>query len=138
MKESLTLPSGRELQLGIAPFAVGMKLVKTLAAEAKNVDVELESLDLSKLAGKNLNSIKNLVLQMLSSDALEAALFQCMERCLLDGQKITRQTFEPEDMRQDFFPVAWEVIAFNVAPFAKSLGLSSSNTQAETQGQSPV
>ncbi len=135
MKETLALRSGRSLELGMAPFSVGMKLFKVIANELKLVDVDLGSLDLSKIAGKDINTLKNAILQLLGSDALEAAVFACMEKCLLEGQRVTRQTFEPEDMRGDFLPVAWEVIKFNLSPFFSSLGLSSLTPQVEKQAQ---
>lgn len=136
MNESVTLPSGHQLELGMAPFSVGMKLFKVIANELKGVDVEIESLDFAKLAGKDINVLKNAILQLLGSDQLEAALFACMERCLLNGAKITRQSFEPEDMRPDYLPVAWEVMKFNLAPFFRGLNLSSP-TASPTTAQSP-
>lgn len=126
MNETITLKSGRELQLGLAPFSVGMKLFKTIANELKNVEIDLDTLDLKKIGGKDINTLKNAIFQLAGSDALEMALFQCMERCLYDGQKIGRTTFEPEDARQDYLPVAWEVMKYNLAPFFKGLELSSS------------
>jgi hypothetical protein len=116
----------------MAPFAIGMKLFKTIASELKGVDVQLESLDFAKIAGKDINSIKNAIFQLLSSDALEAVVFQCMERCLYDGQKITRQTFEPEQARGDYLPIAWEVIRFNLSPFFSGLSFPSSPKPDQT------
>lgn len=136
MNETVTLNSGVQLQLGLAPFSVGMKLFKTIANELKVVDVNIDTLDFAKLAGKDVNVFKNAILQLLGSDALEVALFQCMERCLYNGEKITRQTFEPENARQDYLPVAWEVMKYNLAPFFKGLALSSSTAPKPTD-QSP-
>lgn len=126
MNESVTLKSGRKLELAIAPFSIGMRLFKTAANELKQVDVQLESLDFQKIAASDVNSIKNVIFQLLGSDALESAVFSCMERCLLDGVKITKSTFEDQDVRADYLPVAWEVIKLNLAPFFKNLDLSSS------------
>lgn len=138
MNESVPLKSGRTLVLGMASFSVSMKLFKTIANELKQVDAEfnIESVDLKKLGEKDINTFKTAILQLLGSDALEMAVFQCAEKCLLDGQKITRQTFEPEDMRPDFFPVAWEVIKYNLTPFFTGLEFSSSIAPSPTV-QSP-
>lgn len=138
MNETLTLESGAKLDLGMAPFATGMKLFKTVANELKLVNFELglEDMNLRRLADKDINTFKNAILQLAGSDALEAALFACMERCLYNGVKIDRKTFEPEDARADYLPVAWEVMKYNLAPFFKNLSLSF-RTQPGTPAPSP-
>lgn len=132
MNETLTLKSGASLELQMAPFAVSMKLFKTIAAELKQVDINLDGLSLEAIKGTNLNGIKNAVFQLLGSDQLELALGACMERCLYNGVKITKGTFESPEARQDYLPVAWEVMKFNLAPFFSSLGLSYSTNEPAT------
>jgi len=107
-----------------------MRLFKTLANELKQVDVKLESLNLETLKGSDVNAIKNALFQLLGSDNVERAVADCMARCLYRGVKITPATFEPEDARPDYFPVAWEVVKFNLAPFFKNLDLSSMTSPA--------
>lgn len=124
MNETITLKSGAELSMTVAPFADGMKLFKTIARELKQVDIELGDLDVSKLAGKDINSIKNVVFQLLGSDAVEACVFDCLKRCTLNGVRITKETFEDENARPDFLPAAWEVIKLNLRPFVSGLNLS--------------
>lgn len=113
------------LELHMASFSDGTKLFKTIVNEVKLVDVDLSGLDVGGLAGKDINSIKNLIFQLLGSDAVEAAFFQCAGKCLHNGQKITRATFDTPDTRGDYLPTAWEVIKFNIAPFFSGLDLSS-------------
>ena len=48
-----------------------------------------------------------------------------MARCTIDGKKVVKDTFEPEDARQDYLPVAWEVMKLNLTPFFRGLDLSS-------------
>ncbi len=134
---NITLKSGHTLVLGMASFSAGTKLFKTVANELKEAEVDLSSLDLKELAGKDVNSIKNAVFQLLGSDALEAAVFECMTKSTLQGSKITRDSFAPEDMRGDYLPVAWEVIKFNLAPFFSNLDLSSSTSAKLPAGAPP-
>lgn len=114
----------------VAPFSDGMKLFKTIARELKLVDIELGDLDVTKLAGKDINSIKNVVFQLVGSDAVEACVFDCLKRCTLNGQRITKETFEDESARGDFLPCAWEVIKINLRPFVSGLNLSFSASVA--------
>jgi hypothetical protein len=125
LPEKITLKSGATLDIQLAPFAEAMRLFKTIANELKSADVQLDGLSMEKIKGTDINGIKNAVLQLLGSDAIEASVRTCMVRCLYNGTKITPQTFEPNDARQDYLPVAWEVVKFNMGPFFAGLDLSS-------------
>lgn len=123
MQDPITLDSGAELVVTIASFKEGNHLLKTLARELKGVDLEMDlSPDTFKNIGdKDVNSLKNLVLQLLQSEAVEAAVMACAKRCLYNQQRITDQTFEPVEARPDFLPVVWEVMKANLRPFFSGL-----------------
>lgn len=125
MHDPITLKSGAQLALTIAPFAVGNRLLKTVARELAAVDFDMDTVNFSELSGKDINTLKNALFQLLQSDALETALLECMKRCLYNNERITETTFEPEDARPDYLPVAWEVIKVNLRPFFSGLDLSS-------------
>jgi len=128
----ILLKSGAVLVVNMAPFSSSNKLLKVIMRELKTVDLELENLDLAKIASQDINTLKNAVCQLLSSDALEQAVFECMGKCTYNGSRIVKDTFEPDDARQDYLPCAWEVIKANLRPFFSGLDLSSF-----TSGQQP-
>lgn len=113
----------------MAPFSVASKLRKIVAVELLKVEIDLGKINLGteirNLDGRSLNTLKNVVCQLLASDAVESAFFECAARCTIDGAAIKRDTFENPDARGDFLPVAWEVIRFNLSPFFEGLDLSS-------------
>lgn len=123
MVEAITLPSGHVLELGVPEFSSAKKLFKTLARELRDVDVNLENLDLKEIGGKDINVFKNVFLQVAASDAIEACVFECAAKSMLNGQKITVNTFNDVDLRQDYLLVAWEVIKLSLTPFFSSLSL---------------
>ena len=123
--------------LGMAPFSAGMKLFKTIANELKQADIEITTLDLKQIAGSDINAIKNAIFQLLGSDSLELAFYDCAIKSTIDGQKITRATFEPENMRGDFLPVAWEVIKFNLLPFFANLDFKSLGSEPAKASAQP-
>ncbi len=125
MQDPITLKSGSTLEIGIASFASGNRLMKTVARELSSVSFDFNLSNFSDLSGQDINVLKNAVFQLLQSDALETALMECAKKSLYNGEKITPQTFEPEDARQDYVPVAWEVMKANLSPFFKGLDLSS-------------
>ena len=128
---SIDLPSGAKLEVFVAPFAVGTKLYKVIANELKSVSVG-ENLDLGNLGSLDLNDLKSIFLQLLGSDALEAALFECFKWSTYNGLKVSRETFEPIEARGDYLPAAWGVLKINVTPFFKSLGSLLSEFDAPT------
>ena len=132
MQDPITLKSGSTLEVGIASFSAGHRLMKTVAKELSLVSFDLNLSNFSELSGQDINVLKNAIFQLLQSDALEAALMECAKRSLYNGQRITPQTFEPEDARQDYLPVAWEVMKANLSPFFKGLALSSLTSEKPT------
>lgn len=112
MKE-ITLPSGAKLKITLSPFAVSKALY--LAA--------LEEIQLVKLdANAEIESIfKDLFCLGFSSKKIEAKLADCMKRVTYNDQHITEDTFEPENARQDYMAVQFEVALANILPFTKDL-----------------
>ena len=130
MNKEITLASGNVLCFQMASFSEGMKLFKVIANEIKQVDASfdmnnLKGLMAQEVKGDALNVMKNLVCQLIGSDALERALGPCMARCTYNGHAIKPDAFEPEEARGDYLPCAWEVIRGNVAPFFNGLNLQS-------------
>ena len=132
MQDPITLKSGASLQVGIASFADGMRLLKTVARELAVVNFELDLSKFAELSGKDINVLKNAVLQLLQSDAVEAALFKCASKSLYNGQSVVADTFNPELARPDYLPVAWEVMKANLSPFFAGLALSSLASELPT------
>lgn len=125
--DTTTLKSGRELSLALAPFSIGSKLFKAVLAELRTINIDVTKLDMSmeldlrKIDPRMINVIKDAFCEIAASETVEAAFFECAGRCLIDGKKITRETFEAPDAREDFLPVAWEVIKYNLSPFFRGL-----------------
>lgn len=125
MQDPITLKSGSTFQGTVAPFEDADELAKIVAKELLAVDFNMETVNFAELSGKDVNTLKNVAFQLLSSKALSGQLWKCLTRCLLNGQKITKESFAAEEARQDYYPVAWEVMKLNLRPFFKGLDLSS-------------
>ena len=126
MKDPITLKSGAILTLSLASFGDSNRLLKTVARELAAVNFDMDVVNFSALSGKDVNVLKNAIFQVVQSAELELVLKDCMKKCLYNGNRIVLpDTFEPEDARQDYLPVAWEVIKVNLLPFFAGLSLSS-------------
>lgn len=132
LAETVSLPSGAKLVLNDPPFETSMALFQAVASELMKIDTGIK-IDLNfasdpdalrKLLGGidlPVDVLKNAVCQMIASKAVEGLLRECMGRCLYDGKSATQEMFEPRNARQDYLPVAWEVMKFNLLPFFAGL-----------------
>ena len=110
------LPSGSVLGISVAPFADARALYQALLEEGLSLQLDVE-------AEMDANFFKDIFCKGFSSKKIESALTKCMERAVIDGLKVTNDSFEPEDKRQDYFTVLFEVAAENIRPFTKSLSV---------------
>lgn len=115
--EKVSLPSGAVLEMTVAPFLEGRRLLSAVSACIKSVKVDASLGDAS-----NLNSLKDVFLSCLTSKDVEDALLECMKRCTYNGQRITSwDIFEDMKAREDYMTICVEVAKFNLAPFTKNL-----------------
>lgn len=117
MGRTVQLPSGVEAIVNVAPFKDSNRLFQAISREWKGTTLNLDP-----------KGMTGLFFAALSSIDVEKALWPCLHRCLYNGEKITADTFEPEETREDFMPLCLEVIVDNVLPFMKGL-FSPSETQ---------
>lgn len=113
----VSLPSGAELEMTLAPFLEGRRLSKAVANCLKKVNIdsntELEA---------NINTLKDVFVECLTSQEVEDSILLCLKRCTYNKQRVTSwDIFEDVNARQDYISVCWEVCKFNLAPFMKSL-----------------
>ena len=118
--EKVSLPSGAELEMTLAPFMEGERLFSATAECLKGVKVDGNT-DVSDLTS-NLNSLKDMFLSCLTSQAMKEAILACLKRCTYNKQRITSwDIFDDINAREDYLAVCWEVVKFNLTPFTKSL-----------------
>lgn len=119
-QNKVSLPSGAELEMTLAPFMEGERLFAATAECLKSVKVDGNA-DVKDLTS-NLNSLKDMFLSCLTSQAMKDAILACLKRCTYNKQRITSwDIFDDVKAREDYLAVCWEVCKFNLAPFMKSL-----------------
>lgn len=143
ISETTTLPSGAKLAMQPAQWQIVGTLRRTLANQLKAVKLEFSpslvqgfmavavnkdlagpaktAALLTALGVEDVDTVKNTIFQLIGSEGLEAAMFDCMNSCTYNGARITQETFEPEGAREDFYPIVWEVLKLNLRPFFKGL-----------------
>ena len=146
MQKKLTLESGHALVINHVPAAAAFHLKRVCARECINVGVRFsEGLIpallkepegatpeeraaqkrlnvIAALGGTDVDTIKNLFLQIIGSEDVDEAILACAEKWMLDGKAVKFETFEPDDFRGDYYPVAVEVAKEALVPLFRSLG----------------
>ena len=146
MQKKLTLESGHALVINHVPASAAFHLKRVVARECAKVGVQFseglipalllepegatkEERDAKKrlnvvaaLSGTDLDTIKNLFLQLVGSEEVDEAILSCAGKWMLDGKAVTFETFEPDDFRGDYYPVAVEVAKEALVPLFRSLG----------------
>lgn len=123
-----TLKSGATIEVTLGSFSEGHRLFKAVMRELEKVNIEFESKGKNlgeifngEIGDKFLNTLKNLIARLVSSDEVEAALWPCMNRGKYEGKAIRSELFENEDIRGDYIEISKEVLWFNLLPFCKNL-----------------
>lgn len=111
MTVDVTLPSGAELKITPAPFKEAKALFQAFLDEAKNLSI----------APSQVEIYKSIFCLAFSSPRIEKAQWECLKRCTYNDLKITEDTFEPLEAREDYLKVLTEVVKVNVSPFVKGL-----------------
>lgn len=113
MKE-YKLPSGATLRLTLAPFAQARELYQSVLDEAKIIKLDLKT-------ELDADFFKTIFCSLLSSKKVEDKIWACLEKCLYNNFKVTLETFEPEEARQDYVELMFIVGRENILPFTKGL-----------------
>lgn len=140
---SKTLPSGASLEASMGSFEECENLLTAVAEEAEAINIKIgegfqgiQSFFEGSVSSDVVNTLKNVFCGLLRSKKVKDALRPCIGRALYNGQKITAETFEPEEARQDYLPAMREILFFSLAPFFKnqsftSLGITRTATNTQ-------
>lgn len=112
--KEVKLPSGALLNIGVSTFEVAKAMYQVVLEEVRTT-----SLDPDKEIDANF--FKDMACIGFSSKKIEACVWKCFEKCLYDGKRIDKDTFEPVEARQDYLLACYEVVQENVLPFMKPL-----------------
>lgn len=112
----IPLPSGAVLKIGLVPFSDAMALNEAIAEELTKIAIDSET--------EMASVYKDLFFIGISSPKIKSALWKCMGKCIYNSGKgdlkIDKDSFEPEEARQDYLTVCTEVGKRVIGPFVKS------------------
>lgn len=108
-----------DIKINPADFEAAENLKNAVLKElgASGIDIDGVSFD-SEI---EVSSFLNTALKAASSQDIQAALYACLIRCTFEGEKITKDTFEPVENREHYYPIMLECLKVNLTPFFKGL-----------------
>jgi hypothetical protein len=126
----ITLASGAVLEIQMASFEKAHKLLKVVTKEIEGVKLafglngSIKDMFTMDVNDATLNTFKDVFARLLSSDAVEEALWACLATVTYDKKRVTKDLFnDDEAARCDFLVMQKEVMVYNLTPFFKNLGL---------------
>jgi hypothetical protein len=113
-----TSSNGANITINASSFGDALLLKKEAVKIIKKSNIDIASIDLDF---KNLKIIINILLEADSNDDFEKAVFNCLKRCKYNDLKITRDTFEEIEARENYYEIVTKCIIENLGPFIKPL-----------------
>lgn len=133
----MAMINGSELKITLGSFSEAMSLQKAIGRALRGMKLDLPDSAKADLSPDAIGDILGAVLNVATSDDVEAALFSCAGRCLIGTEKVDRDYFERPENRQNYYPIMIEIIKANCGPFIKGLG-SSFGGLGQLLGKGPV
>lgn len=121
MTKQCKLPSGATLEVRVAPLDDAIDLHKAILREASSHDIDMNMQIDAQDASAIMAKIPKLVMGVASSKEVTETAMRCLGRCTINGHKVTKETFEDENLRGDYYPAIIECVKANIAPFIKGL-----------------
>lgn len=116
--KQIDVTSGAKVMIGVAPFADAIALKNAIAKEVAKAGI---SLDMDSQKDIDWSSIISAGLSVDASQEVNAIIFKCLGRCTYQGDRITPETFEPVEHRQDYYDIVIACVKENLTPFFKGL-----------------
>lgn len=128
-----TTESGIKCVINGADFVSASRLKVAVLKAIKDSGVKISEIDFTKLlsgvkddmesAVKSgaLDSLLEVVIELDCSKEVNEAIFDCLARSTYNGERIIRETFEPEEARGDYYMIIIACLKRNLSPFFKTL-----------------
>lgn len=121
--------SGAKVNIKIASFGEVMRFKNAIQKAFSKSGIKFELSD-------NISDLTQIVMLIDSDDDVFRCLFECLKKCTYNGEKITENTFEPEDARQDYYDIVIECLKVNFSPFLKGLASKWNTLSSVVKGSS--
>lgn len=113
MAEFKSSVNGKKVVINAAPFEDAIRLRNAVFAK-----IDLKKFDLQNI---DIGTVLDTIVKMDTSIKVQRALMKCLLRSSYDGEKITKETFNKDGVREEYYEIIKECIQVNIGPFVKGL-----------------
>ncbi len=115
--------SGKKIVINAADFQDVLELKSAIGRVMSGSDFSF-NVDANKSVNEqefDVAAIAKIALLVDSSPEIQDVMFKCLARCTRGGEKITLNTFEDIDAREDYYEIVIACLKENLRPFFKAL-----------------
>ena len=99
-----------------------LKNLKIKGLNLESVDFEkLLDMDINSDGGDFILSVVDLIKELEANEDIEAQIIKCAQKCSINKEKVTEETFDNPDLWPYLIEIKVEIIKANVLPFFKNL-----------------
>ena len=110
------------IKIGVAPWQDAVRLKNAVSRDLAKVGIDLDGITLkTEINAALIQKLIKPFMTIDSSEEFNTAVFKCMTRCTYNDDRITEQTFENVEAREDYYLIMLQVLTVNLAPFFKGL-----------------
>lgn len=109
-----TATSGAKVKINVADFEDAQNLKFAIQKALKSENIELKNL--GDILSSDVWPLAKIALAVDCSKEVNDAIWPCLVRCSYNSEKITKQTFEPVNARQDYYEIVASCVKENVGP----------------------
>ena len=113
-----TTETGKQVIINYAGFKDACELKRHIGLELLKVNVDISDLLNKELDSQSINTLKNLILTIDSSEEIEKCIFKCLSKSLYDNSRITRELFElDKEAVSEYYNILIACVKENLSPF---------------------
>lgn len=106
--------TGAKVVTNLAPWEDAKRLKAAVEKEASASGLKID-------AKTDASVFVNALLSVDGSESVDAALWPCLIRCTRNSEKITSQTFDTKEGRQDYYEIVKACMTENFGPLVEGL-----------------
>jgi len=113
-----TTESDKQVVINYAGFKDACELKRQIGLELLKVNINISDLINKELDSQSINTLKNLILVIDSSEAIQKTIFKCLSKSLYDNTRITENLFEiDKEAVEEYYNIVIACVRENLSPF---------------------
>lgn len=128
-----TCENGAEVEIKLASWGETTQLKDSIEQALIKKGFSIGDIKIESLEVEAMGQLLQAIMMVDSDPEVRNSIFKCLARCLYNGERITQDTFEPLEARENYYEIVIACIKENLSPLVKRL-FSKFKTLADEKG----